>query len=101
MGSKIENIAEIDIKALNLFIKDNNMSLEDAKALKYSRRLKKMSQYNKAQREKKKRIEKSLEVEKEKLQQEYEYILHEVQVLKDAKLHYELMDILDDLEQEF
>ena len=94
-------IAEIDIKKLNLFIKTNNLSEDEAKALKYSRRLKKMSQYNKAQREKKKRQEQSLEVERAKLQQEYSYILQEVQMLKEAKLSLEVMRILDDLEEKY
>ena len=94
-------IAEIDIKKLNLFIKTNNLSEDEAKALKYSRRLKKMSQYNKAQREKKKRQEQSLEAERAKLQQEYSYILQEVQMLKEAKLEYEMLQILDDLAQKY
>ena len=94
-------IAEIDIKKLNLLIKTNNLSEDEAKALKYSRRLKKMSQYNKAQREKKKRQEQSLEAERAKLQQEYSYILQEVQMLKEAKLSLEVMQILDDLEEKY
>ena len=92
-------IAEIDIKKLNLLIKTNNLSEDEAKALKYSRRLKKMSQYNKAQREKKKRQEQSLEAERAKLQQEYSYMLQEVLMLKEAKLEYEMLQILDDLAQ--
>ena len=94
-------IAEIDIKKLNLLIKTNNLSEDEAKALKYSRRLKKMSQYNKAQREKKKRQEQSLEAERVKLQQEYSYILQEVQMLKEAKLEFEMLQILDDLAQRY
>ena len=92
-------IAEIDIKKLNLLIKTNNLSEDEARALKYSRRLKKMSQYNKAQREKKKRQEQSLEAERAKLQQEYSYMLQEVLMLKEAKLEYEMLQILDDLAQ--
>ena len=95
------NIADIDIKKLNLLIKTSNMTEDEAKALKYSRRLKKMSHYNKAQREKKKRQELSLEAEREYLQQEYSYILQEVQMLKEAKLNYEVLQILDDLEDQY
>ena len=94
-------IAEIDMKKLNLLIKTSNMTEDEAKALKYSRRLKKMSHYNKAQREKKKRQELSLEAEREYLQQEYSYILQEVQMLKEAKLNYEVLQILDDLEDQY
>ncbi|KAI6646103.1 hypothetical protein LOD99_9454 [Oopsacas minuta] len=95
------DIAEIDIKKLNLLIKSSNMTEEEAKPLKYSRRLQKMSHYNKAQRDKKKRQEHSLEAEREHLQQEYTYILQEVQMLKEAKLKFEVMQILDDLEDQY
>ena len=94
-------IGDIDIKKLNEYIKSSNMSEEKAKALKYSRRLKKMSQYNRAQREKKKRQEEGLDYEREKLRQEYAHILNEVEMLKEAKLQLEVLGILDDLEQEY
>ena len=94
-------IADIEIKKLNNFIKNNNISPDEAKAIKYSRRLKKMSRYNKAQREKKKRLQKCLEAEKEKLQREYDRIINEVDALKETKLHYEVMQLLDDLEKQF
>ena len=93
-------IADVEVKKLNHFIKMNNISPEEAKAMKYSRRLRKMSQYNKAQRDKKKQYEKALEEEKEQLQREYEYILHEVDQLKEAKMNYELIQLLDDLEKQ-
>ena len=64
-------IADVEVKKLNHFIKMNNISPEEAKAMKYSRRLRKMSQYNKAQRDKKKQYERALEEEKEQLQREY------------------------------
>ena len=41
-----------------------------------------------------------LEYEWEKLRQEYAQILHEVEMLKEAKLQVELLGILDDLEEE-
>ena len=93
-------IADIEIKKLNNFIKNNNISADDAKAIKYSRRLKKMSRYNKAQREKKKRLQKSLEAEKEQLRREYEGIIREVNDLREAKLHLEIMQQLDDLQEQ-
>ena len=93
-------IADIEIKKLNNFIKNNNISADDAKAIKYSRRLKKMSRYNKAQREKKKRLQKNLEAEKEQLLKEYEGIIREVNDLREAKLHLEIMQQLDDLQEQ-
>ena len=95
------DLASIDIKTLNLMIKTSNMTEEDARALKYSRRLKKMSYYNKAQREKKKKQEHCLEAERENLQQEYSYILQEIQMLREAKFKYEFLQILDDLERQY
>ena len=98
-----DDLASIDIKTLNLMINfgTSNMTEEDARALKYSRRLKKMSYYNKAQREKKKKQEHSLEAERESLQQEYSYILQEIQMLREAKFNYEFLQILDDLEGQY
>ena len=94
-------IADIEIKKLNNIIKNNNIGPDQAKAIKYSRRLKKMSKYNKAQREKKKRLQKSLEAFKEQLQREYNDLLHEVNALREAKLQLELMEILDELEKQY
>ena len=92
-------IADVEVKKLNQFIKSNNISPEDAKAIKYTRRLRKMSQYNKAQRDKKKQYERALEEEKEQLQRELEYILYEVNELKEAKMNYELIQMLDEYER--
>ena len=90
-------VADAEIKTLNQFIKLNKITPEEAKAIKHSRRLKKMSQYNKAQRDKKKQQEKALEEEKQQLQEELEYILDEVRKLKEAKANYELLQMLDEL----
>ena len=94
-------IADVEIKKLNNFIKTNNCTPYEAKAIKYTRRLKKMSQYNKAQRDKKKQHERALEAEKEQLKREYDTICHEVIVLKEAKLHFELIQLLDNLHDKY
>ena len=98
-STQYKMVADAEIKKLNLYIKSNNISQEDAKAMKYTRRLRKMSQYNKAQRDKKKQYEKALEEEKEQLQRELEYILDEVNELKETKANYELLQMLDELEK--
>ena len=94
MASAIfENIADIDIKQLNNFIKSNDISSEGAKFMKHTRRLQKMSKYNKAQRDKKKQLELELEQKKKLLQKEYNCILDEVNELKEMKIFYELLNI--------
>ena len=101
MASAIfDNIADIDIKQLNNFIKSNDISHEGAKFMKYTRRLQKMSKYNKAQRDKKKQLELELEEEKELLQKEYDCILGEVNELKETKIFFELLMLLDQIEQQ-
>ncbi|KAI6647561.1 hypothetical protein LOD99_8738 [Oopsacas minuta] len=92
--------AEIDIKQLNNFIKVNDISPEEAKEMKYSRRLKKMSQYNKAQRNKQKQYELALEEEKQELQLEYQHLLLELDRLQETKMYLELMGMLDQFHEE-
>ena len=99
MAVNMENIAEIDIKVLNQLIKDKKFTAEEAKQLKQSRRLSKMCRYNKDQREKKKMEKENLEAERDSLQQEYEFILKEVQDLKEKKLELEILAMLDHYQQ--
>lgn len=101
MASAIfENIADIDIKQLNNFIKSNDISSEGAKFMKHTRRLQKMSKYNKAQRDKKKQLELELEQKKKLLQKEYNCILDEVNELKEMKIFYELLKLLEEIDQQ-
>ncbi len=60
-----------------------------------------MSQYNKAQREKKKMVEKLLEEEKEKLIREYNMIVNEVHELQKVGFNYEMIQLMDNLEEIF
>ena len=99
MALNMKNIAEIDIKDLNQLIKDGKFTAEEAKQIKQTRRLLKMCKYNKDQRDKKKIEKESLEAERDSLQQEYEFILKEVQILKEKKLDLELLAILDHYQQ--
>ena len=98
-SSQYTIVADAAIKKLNQYIKSNNITPEDAKTMKYNRRLRKMSQYNKAQRDKKKQYEKALEDEKEQLQRELEHLKNEVSELKETKARYELLQMLEELEK--
>ena len=94
-----EEIIDLDIKTLNRKIRDTQMSKEDAKTMKVLRRKQKMKEYGVINRKREKILINSLEEERNELFKEYDTIRREIEDLKVQKAQFEILGVLDTLEE--
>ena len=91
-GMKIKTLIGLDIKELNKAVREQKLDDEQKKTIKFERRKKKVREYSKQKYVRSKtKFSKKVE-ERNNLRQQYQQIMEEIELLKQAKACFELAD---------